>query len=70
VGVAELTVKEQPTDVKVVEGSQLVDFLGRQPAVLDAHTIALVKSCARLSATWRGRPDPKIADEPEPGSSL
>ena len=53
VGVAELTVREQPADVEVIHGSQLVDFLTSQPAVLDAYTIALVMTCARLSTTWR-----------------
>ncbi len=53
VGVADLTVKEQPSDVQVVDGSQLVDFLMSQPAVLDAYMIALVLTCARLSTTWR-----------------
>lgn len=53
VGVAELTVKEQPVDVQVVEASALVDFLIGQPEALDAYTIALVMTCARLSSTWR-----------------
>lgn len=53
VGVAELRVKEQPLDVQVVDAAQLVDFLLSQPAVLDAYTIALVLTCARLSSTWR-----------------
>lgn len=53
VGVASLTVKEQPIDVEVVDGSQLVDFLINQPPVLDAYAIALVLTCARLSTTWR-----------------
>jgi len=53
VGVAELTVNEQPADVQVVDATQLVDFLISQPAVLDAYTIALVLTCARLSSTWR-----------------
>jgi len=53
VGVAELTVNGQPIDVQVVEASGLVDFLISRPAVLDAYTIALVLTCARLSSTWR-----------------
>ena len=52
-GVAELAVKEQPAGVEVVDATELVDFLIAQPAVLDAYTIALVLTCARLSSTWR-----------------
>ena len=53
VGVAELTVDEEPADVQVVEATHLIDFLVDQPVVLDAYTIALVLTCARLSSTWR-----------------
>ena len=53
VGVDELTVNEQPIDEHVVAASELVDFLIDQPEVLDAYTIALVLTCARLSSTWR-----------------
>jgi hypothetical protein len=53
VGVEEVMVKEQPLDAQVVEATQLVDFLLDQPEVLDAYTIALVLTCARLGSTWR-----------------
>jgi hypothetical protein len=53
VGVAESTVKDQPIDVQVVQATALVDFLIGQSEVLDAYTIALVLTCARLSSTWR-----------------
>ncbi len=50
---AELVVREQPTDVMVLDASQLVDFLIAQPTVLGTYQIVLVLSCARLSSTWR-----------------
>ena len=53
VGGAELTVNEQPADAQVVEALHLIDFLIGQSEVLDAYTIALVLTCARLSSTWR-----------------
>jgi len=53
VGVEEVMVKEQPLDAQVVDATQLVDFLLDQSEVLDAYTIALVLTCARLGSTWR-----------------
>jgi hypothetical protein len=53
VGVEEFMVKEQPLDAQVVEATQLIDFLLDQSEVLDAYTIALVLTCARLGSTWR-----------------
>jgi hypothetical protein len=52
-GDAEHTAKQQSVDVQVVEVTELVDFLIDQPTVLDAYSIALVLTCARLSSTWR-----------------
>jgi hypothetical protein len=53
VGVAKLTIKAQPADVRVLDASALVDFLLSQPAGLDADAVARVLSAARQRCTWQ-----------------
>ena len=53
VGVARLTVKAQPSDVRVLELSELVNYLLGQPPTLAENVCALVLSRARLGSTWR-----------------
>ncbi|MDQ7993570.1 MAG: nuclease-related domain-containing protein [Propionicimonas sp.] len=53
VGVARLTVRQQPADVRVLDQSELVDFLTRQPACLDESASTLVLDSARIDCTWR-----------------
>lgn len=53
VGAAKFTVKQQPADVDVVTRSGLVQYLIRQPTILDPAAIEHVLGFARLSSTWR-----------------
>ena len=53
VGLARLTVKAQPTDVHVLEQSELINFMVNQPPRLDDRTADIVLRSARLSCTWK-----------------
>lgn len=53
VGVSKLTVKAQPPDVRILEQSELVDHLLRQPASLGEQSTARVLKAARLESTWK-----------------
>lgn len=49
----DFNVKQMPADVHVTTRRRLLDWLGSMPAALDADTIELVFSHARLSTTWK-----------------
>ncbi len=53
VGVAKLTVKAQPADVRVLEQSELVRYLLDRPPTLADDARGLALSRARLGSTWR-----------------
>lgn len=53
VGVAKLTIKAQPIDVRILQESELVDYLRFQPAWLGEDAIAHILTAARLEATWK-----------------
>lgn len=52
VGVAKLTVKAQPADVRVLNQLELVEFLSSRPASLDERSIDRLVEAARVESTW------------------
>lgn len=53
VGVVKLTIKAQPMDVRILDESELVDYLMSQPASLGEDSTARILNSARLASTWR-----------------
>jgi hypothetical protein len=52
VNARDVTVKEEPEDVRVVPRRQVAKWLRRRPVVLDEPTIVLLHEAARRSTTW------------------
>ncbi len=62
VGAKSLTVKEQPSDVVVLDAAQLVRWLNKRPAVLTAAQAARLLQVADQPETWQVRPPVEAID--------
>ena len=53
VGADDVTIKQPPADVFVVNRMALADWLRRRPVVLEDATVEAIFEAARRSTTWR-----------------